>query len=376
MGARGKKASGKPPASGGKGGRKSEPLSEDMYDEVDAFHLAKDKISLAPDDDDQSDESDEEEGVMDMEDSEEEGEEGSEDESDLDEDIRKGGMIGQMAKDMKEIKRNMQKDAKEDEDDEDDDDEEDDKRWGRRKREYYDAENVDYEIDSDEDAPVEEEKEAMRLQREQASKLRADDYEQSDDDDEDEDEDEDEEETMEAAASSKGKKGKGRGGAEVEVVEKDKSALSREAQLAALTSDAPELLALLAELQGGLGEVRDKVQPLLEKVRDGDLATQEGVSYLEAKHLLMLSYCTNIVFYLMLKSEGRSVRDHPVVSRLVQIRSYIEKIRPIDKKLQYQIDKLLAAADAPAPVPHGAKAGTFASETMGEEEAGGADPLS
>jgi len=79
-------------------------------------------------------------------------------------------------------------------------------------------------------------------------------------------------------------------------------------------------------------------------VRGGNLATAEGVSYLEAKHLLLLHYCINIVFYLLLKAEGRPVRDHPVIARLLELRAYLEKIRPIDKKLQYQMDKLLMAA--------------------------------
>jgi hypothetical protein len=47
------------------------------------------------------------------------------------------------------------------------------------------------------------------------------------------------------------------------------------------------------------------------------------VSYLEAKHLLLLHYCTCIVFYLLMKAEGRAVRDHPVVERLVEIRAYL-----------------------------------------------------
>ena len=58
----------------------------------------------------------------------------------------------------------------------------------------------------------------------------------------------------------------------------------------------------------------------------------------------MLSYCINIAFYLLLKAEGKPVKDHPVVLRLVEIRTYIEKLRPIDKKLKYQIDKLLKMA--------------------------------
>lgn len=41
------------------------------------------------------------------------------------------------------------------------------------------------------------------------------------------------------------------------------------------------------------------------------------MSYLEAKHLLLLSYCIHIVFYLLLKAEGRPVRDHPVIARSV-----------------------------------------------------------
>lgn len=86
------------------------------------------------------------------------------------------------------------------------------------------------------------------------------------------------------------------------------------------------------------------------QVRGGNLATAEGVSYLEAKHLLLLHYCINIVFYLLLKAEGRPVRDHPVIPRLLELRAYLEKIRPIDKKLQYQMDKLLMAAQLQVPL--------------------------
>lgn len=38
------------------------------------------------------------------------------------------------------------------------------------------------------------------------------------------------------------------------------------------------------------------------------------------------------------------MKDHPVILRLVQLRVYMEKLRPIEKKLTYQMDKLLALA--------------------------------
>ena len=74
------------------------------------------------------------------------------------------------------------------------------------------------------------------------------------------------------------------------------------------------------------------------------MSTKEGISYLETKHLLMLTYCTNIVFYLLLKAEGAEVKDHPVLDRLVQLRLFMEKMRPIDKRLNYQVEKLLTSA--------------------------------
>ena len=205
----------------------------------------------------------------------------------------------------------------------------------------------------------------------------------------------------------------------VEAVERDAlGALGPAERLAAVQRDAPELLALIGEMRAALAEVRGRVGPLLQEVsgrwaggggngrvpapgnsrascgvapppltdtaprpacppaqwqvRDGDLATSEGVSYLEAKHLLLLNYCTCLVFYLLLKvrlvavhgraaapgrsvaarlarppaaarlpprppdphphcllapqAEGRPVQNHPVIGRLVEIRSYLVSV--------------------------------------------------
>ncbi|ABO94614.1 predicted protein, partial [Ostreococcus lucimarinus CCE9901] len=106
--------------------------------------------------------------------------------------------------------------------------------------------------------------------------------------------------------------------------------------------DAPELVALTKELTSTLSAIEESVEPLVNAARNGAFATAEGISYLDTKYLLMLSYCSSIVFYLLLKSEGRSVKDHPVIERLVEIRLYLEKLRPIDKKLQYQVRRLTA----------------------------------
>lgn len=78
-------------------------------------------------------------------------------------------------------------------------------------------------------------------------------------------------------------------------------------------------------------------------MQEGSLATVDGVSYLETKNMLLLHYCLHLLFYMLLKAEGKSVADHPVVSKLVEIRALMERIRPLDKKLRFQIEKLLTS---------------------------------
>ncbi|KAL2339975.1 hypothetical protein Fmac_007915 [Flemingia macrophylla] len=109
--------------------------------------------------------------------------------------------------------------------------------------------------------------------------------------------------------------------------------------------EAPQLAVLLREMKEGLDTVRRKIQSLTAKVKEGQYPTANGFSYLEAKNLLLLNYCQSLVYYLLRKAKGLPIEDHPVVQSIVEIRLYLEKIRPIDKKQQYQIQKLTQASE-------------------------------
>eukprot|EP00246_Nothoceros_aenigmaticus_P009123 TRINITY_DN24450_c0_g1_i1.p1 TRINITY_DN24450_c0_g1~~TRINITY_DN24450_c0_g1_i1.p1 ORF type:complete len:710 (-),score=206.06 TRINITY_DN24450_c0_g1_i1:81-2012(-) len=272
-------------------------------------------------------------------------EEDDEDEEDNEVDNEEENLTGFAAKLARQAKLLRQKQAAAGGDDDDEEEEQKEKTaWGKSKKLYYSGDNVDYELQSsDEEAPAEEEAEALKLQKKLAESLRPEDFEQ--------DEEESFDEALKVhgdkptAKSWKGTKDTEENGMALEKISKDIHLLSRKEQMEVVMKEAPELVGLLVELREALDELRKKVRPLLDKVKSGNLATKDGLSYLEVKHQLLLSYCQAIVFYLMLKAEGKSVRDHPVITRLVEMRMFLEKIRPIDKKLQYQVDKLLKSAD-------------------------------
>lgn len=266
--------------------------------------------------------------------------------------IQRGGRIGKLAKAAKAVAGKVKLQAGLDEDaaEDEDDDNEARRLWGANKKSYHGADDES----DDEEAAAEEGAEALRLQREQAMSFTAADYDDS--------------HMFPDEAAGEASDGSGSDGGEEAVMDLpmgtrtveriQRTPLDGDEARAVIERDAPELLALLAELTESLQEVRSRVGPVLQQVQGGQLATAEGLSYLEAKHLLLLSYCTHIVFYVLLKAEGAPVTTHPVISRLLQLRTTLEKLRPIDKKLAYQIDKLLAAGQKPlAASQHGEDGG-------------------
>eukprot|EP00501_MAST-03F_sp_TOSAG23-6_P000721 GSMAST32.ASY1.ANO1.749.1 assembled CDS len=119
------------------------------------------------------------------------------------------------------------------------------------------------------------------------------------------------------------------------------SKMSTSAKLQRILTDAPELLTLLDDFKSKSEQLKGTVEPLIQKVKEGGLATEKGLSYLDVKFHLILSYCINVGFYMLLKSKGISVKDHPVIDQLIHLRVLMDKLKPVDKKLKYQIDKLL-----------------------------------
>ncbi|KAK7751993.1 hypothetical protein SLS62_005955 [Diatrype stigma] len=104
-------------------------------------------------------------------------------------------------------------------------------------------------------------------------------------------------------------------------------------------------------------------------------ATKEGVSLLDVKNELLLSYLQNLVFLILLKIRNAKTRtssasskpgddddddedkgedkqddgdlSDTVVKKLVELRLYLEKgVRPLEEKLRFQLDKILRAADS------------------------------
>lgn len=159
---------------------------------------------------------------------------------------------------------------------------------------------------------------------------------------------------------------------------------------------APELVSVLTDLKTKVKELRRTgVRPLLGQLRAGALPTAEGMSFLELKSHLLLQYLQHLLVFVMCKlapppsspavAAAAADRQRDVVRRLVYLRSVMEKLRPLDKKLKYQVDKMAKlAAHINLKAVEAAQRGEDAEEAAAQAAAaadaeladGAADPLS
>ncbi|XP_030536519.2 something about silencing protein 10 [Rhodamnia argentea] len=322
-----------------KGGSKRRSLddevaSEDIDDEIDAFHKQRDVVPLNIHSDAGESDDDNEEPVFDFKDKDDEGE-------DEDDDTQLTGLAAKIARQQKFLWTKIG--GVEDEmHNEEEEDENQKAVWGRSKRQYY---NADEAASSDEEIPAEEEAEVLRLQREKAKSLSMEDFGLEDISPD--------EATVEPTLGEITAGGKGNFESAIhegtgddtvtafEEVKKDLNALSKEEQMDVVYSSAPELVGLLSELNDAVEELESRINPLLSKVKNRESTMKGGSRYLEVKQILLLAYCQAITFYLLLKSEGQPVRDHPVIARLVEIKSLLEKMKQLDENLPSHLEEIL-----------------------------------
>ncbi|CAF4757742.1 unnamed protein product [Pieris macdunnoughi] len=108
--------------------------------------------------------------------------------------------------------------------------------------------------------------------------------------------------------------------------------------------DLPQAVKLLKEMNTNVQQVSNLVDNMLVRVKDGEMTTDKGLSFLEMKYQMLLGYLINLTYIVLRKCSGEKIESDPSIDRLIEIRTVLEKIRPIDSKLKYQIDKLVKTA--------------------------------
>jgi len=79
------------------------------------------------------------------------------------------------------------------------------------------------------------------------------------------------------------------------------------------------------------------------RLKNHEIKTNQRISLLEIKYHTLLEYITSLTFIIYVKLNGQSIQNHPIIENLIELRIVLEKLKPLEQKLKYQIDKLIRA---------------------------------
>ncbi|KAG2409111.1 uncharacterized protein HKW66_Vig0039330 [Vigna angularis] len=314
--------------------------SDDMDDEIDTFHKQRDIVPLNINDGTEESDEDEELPIFDVK---------------LDHDIESQCMpflctflkgFGINVIRQRKYLRSKFGGGDDTIDDGDEDEDEDGYKLTLGGKKFsHGAENRNFELQSsDDEAPKEEEELALQIQREKAKSLTMEDYDLVD-----LSEDKDNGKlTLKVSAADYLIEASDKGNEAIKPLDRDiifsvdeLNSLTKEEQMNVLYRSAPELVGWLSELNEAHKQLECEINPFLSKVETGKIVMKGEARYFELKQLILLSYCQAITFYLLLKSEGQSVHDHPITARLEEIKKLSDQIKQLDRKLPVKLEDIL-----------------------------------
>lgn len=90
--------------------------------------------------------------------------------------------------------------------------------------------------------------------------------------------------------------------------------------------ESPEFEGLVQDFRQRLNESMELLEPVLSYFTANGIEKHALVDFVANQNQLILNYCTNVSFYLVLKAKRIPIQNHPVVKRLVKIRQLLLQI--------------------------------------------------
>jgi len=92
-------------------------------------------------------------------------------------------------------------------------------------------------------------------------------------------------------------------------------------------------------------DLNEKIISCNDEIEKDKILTKNGLGFLELKNVVMLEYVSDLSLLLLMKCHGKKIEGAKAIERIVENRTVLEKMKPIEKKLKYQIDKYIKVAE-------------------------------
>ena len=106
-----------------------------------------------------------------------------------------------------------------------------------------------------------------------------------------------------------------------------------------------ETIDLLNTIKDNTNNCIQMASNLLSRIKDNQLSTENGNSFMELKNKIFISYLMDLTYLMWNKISGQQIEGLDAIKRLVENRTVLERMKPIEHKLKYTFDKLIKTSN-------------------------------
>lgn len=204
----------------------------------------------------------------------------------------------------------------------------DSRAWGKKRRDFYSTDFVDQDYSSynanEEQLAEQEESEARSIQQRLAKQLDEADF------------------TLDVYASATTATTKSDTNETLIHLKSDLTDLCHRQRVQLFQKDSPEFDGLVQDFEQRLEESMSVLEPISDYFRAHQLTELPIFEFVATKNKLILTYCSNVAFYLVLKAKRVSIKNHPLVKRLVQMRQLLLQLEDkYERVVRPQLEQIL-----------------------------------
>jgi len=117
-----------------------------------------------------------------------------------------------------------------------------------------------------------------------------------------------------------------------------------EAEIENIEENLPKYFDALSSLNDSIGEVKKQFDEIQKQIETTNSNHSDGIPLLRIKNECMAQYLADLISVAGHQLNGKSIEGSDLVNRLIEERVTLERIRPLEDKLKYKIDKLTKIA--------------------------------
>ncbi|XP_063710534.1 neuroguidin-like isoform X2 [Symsagittifera roscoffensis] len=98
-----------------------------------------------------------------------------------------------------------------------------------------------------------------------------------------------------------------------------------------------------SKISASLDKVKNQLPDIIAKTSDSQL--KNGLSLNQLKNTALIMHNVNLLYLIREKLRGNAIKDSPTVERLIESRVIMERMKPLELKLKYQMERLLKVSN-------------------------------